>query len=669
MSEFEWLDRVWRERFTPPDEREIWEFIAEEGELPSVYAVDGKLDIETAPMIKEPLRALRNPTKRNVICMCAVQTLKTLIGECWLVWLIKNAPGPTQWLQPDDQEAKEHAMERFLPLLEKFPIVHQLYTGNRHDKQTVFIKFINDMYLRMEGASNPGNRQRKSIMNQMCSEVWQVKKWKPGTLKEAAGRLTQYVHNSKRYIESQPGDDAELQTDDMHAEYLTGDQNVWEFACLKCGEYQPYHFHYFRPDGTRAGIRWDTNERTRHANGQWRETELLPTIRMECIYCGHPHYDDAQTRRRMAANGRHKPQRTDADPATVSYNWNQWAMPQLPWWETKIGGVKNFLLAHEQAKRGDERALKEFYQKVCGEPYHPHKHGVFARLETIEVQTSAADKAKAIVVQGITFEVRMMAVDVQADHFWVVVQIWSLNGDSLTLWAGKCAGWDDVRARQEEFQVEDKDVCVDVQHRRHEVIENCTRFGNWVNDPRTGRKAWVCWKALQGSDQDNFEWRPRTGPKKGQRVQLPYQWPPETGDPTHGLDPSNPKLLEYFKEFKGKVCQVMMWSNPWIKDVVIARRDGRARGVVCLVARGDWNAEFSRQMHSQKKVLAQGKYGGGKWKYEKFRDDHIFDAVCMIHVRAFQRHLVRPTAEKVVELTQAATETKPAPAPEEAAAT
>src|SRR5436190_5808794 len=124
MSDY--LSKVWEDYFTPPDTREIWEWLLEEGELPSAYA--SQLDVDEAPMIKEPWRALKKPMVRNVIDMCAVQCLKTLIGEGWLLWLVENDPGPTQWLQPDDQEALEHCDERFMPLIEKYPIVHRYFT-------------------------------------------------------------------------------------------------------------------------------------------------------------------------------------------------------------------------------------------------------------------------------------------------------------------------------------------------------------------------------------------------------------------------------------------------------------------------------------------------------------------------------------------------------------
>src|ERR1051325_996644 len=117
------LSELWQQSFGEYDVREIWQWAAEEGELPNIYAVTGRLDVATCPMIKGPLEALRRKTVRHVIAMCGVQCLKTLIGELWLCWSIVNDPGPAQWLQRTDEEAKEHSRERFSKLLNSFPVL------------------------------------------------------------------------------------------------------------------------------------------------------------------------------------------------------------------------------------------------------------------------------------------------------------------------------------------------------------------------------------------------------------------------------------------------------------------------------------------------------------------------------------------------------------------
>jgi len=631
------LNAAWARACTPADKREIWEWLHDEGEFPSgTYAVPGRLDISTCPMLKEPFRALRSPIVRNVVVMAGVQCLKTLLGEGWLLWSIVNDPGPTQWLQPDDEEAREHAQERFLPLVEKFPAVHRFFTGSRFDKQNNFLKFAH-MFLRMEGANNRGNLQRKSIKNQMRSEVWQAGKWPPGRLKEADSRGLQFVHNSKSYTESQPGWHLDYGVDDMHAAFHAGDRNELNFRCESCARLQPFTWDHRRQDGTRAALRWDDNERTRRENGEWRWAELLQTVRYECIHCGHRHHDDPLTRRRMTASLEFVPQNPQADPATRTFTWNQLAMPTLSWFETKIGGVKNFLIAHAQARRGHDAALRDFWMKVCAEPYHPAKHGAAGDLETIELSLDARPSTlDPIEANGILFKHRLGACDVQQDHFWFLAEIWSDQGDSLTLHAEKLFDWETVILRQQQFGILDQDFTVDVSHRSLEVKTQCTERGHWGS--HGGLRAWLCWKALRGSDQPHFIWVPKTGPRKGQRIQLPYTWPPEVGDPCAGLPANHPKRAH----FKGRTCPVITWSNPTIKDLVIARRDGKAKDVQSLVARGEWNEDFRMHMHSQRKIPKPRTKGSDVWVWVKFRDDHLLDCKCMVTVRAFQKGLLSP---------------------------
>lgn len=625
-----YLDHSWQTGVTERDNREIWEW-AQDGELPPVYAVSGKLDIDTAPMIKQPLRDLKNPIVRHVVCMSGVQCLKTLLGELWLLWLVENDPGPTQWLQPTDQEAEEHAEERFTPLIEAFPRINRFYTPNRHHRKKNFIRFVH-MYLRMEGAESKSNVQRKSIKNQMRSEVWQKEYWIPGRLKEADSRLTQFVHNSKAYTESQPGFDADMQVDDMHATYLTGNQNQWCFPCLSCGKMQPYFWSYVRADNTRAGLRWTQSPATmRETNSTdpnliFRWSELKASIRYECIYCGHPHADDPITRRRMGAGGEHLAQNGGADAATTSYNWGQLAMPQLSWFETKIGGVKNFLLASAAFKQGNEKPLIDFFMKVAAEPYNPRKHGAFRKPETILISTDP-EKEDVLEHGGFQFPHRCMTVDVQAEEFWVLVMAFSKEGHILIVWFGNVPRWQDVEDAQKRFKIPSRNVGIDISHRTTEVIRECCRHGEIYG--KADQKLFETWIAFRGSDLPHFRWKnpKKSTPQSPVYEVLPYSWPPEWGDPCKGLNASDPLR----KELGGKRCPIVDWSNPTIKDEAQARFRKKAEGVIDLVLRGDWNDEYSRQRDSQTKVMADSKYArAAPWKYVKrHKDDHGNDCYCM----------------------------------------
>jgi hypothetical protein len=628
MNNASFLDAIWRRNLAPPDRRPIWQWAAEEGTLPSCYAITGRLDVAPVPFVRDPLAALGDPRVREVVCQSAVQCCKTLVGELWLLWTICENPGPTQWLQPTDEEAHEHAQERFLHLVENFPVVHRFYTGNRHDRLTTFINFSH-MWLRMEGAENLGNLQRKSVKNQMCSEVWMKDRWKPGHLKQAASRLTQFDFASKRYIESQAGEAG----DDMDEAWRAGDQSVWHFGCLNCGHLQPYAWSVIRPDGTRAGMRWEDSDRIRRPDGQWRWGELAATVRYECRKCGHAHADDARTRRLMNDAGKYISLNPEAPATTRSFAWNQLAMPNLGWFESRIGGVKNFLLAHDQAKKGYDLPQKEFFQKVLAEPYDPERFAHFDRLPTVEISTPAPDTKKFWDKQTCIF----LSVDVQMDHFWGLVSAWSAAGDDCVLWAGKLITWDDVAAKQQEYYVPDQDVSVDAKFRQNEVYRQCASHGHWETDAR-GVKYWFCWKALKGDDRAEFIYIPKRGPQKGRKLRLPYSWPPASGDPCLGLasdDPARQQLI-------GRFCPVIFWSNPTIKDVAGSRRDNMARGIQSILAPGNWNDELSRQMFSEQRKSVTNTLGQQSWKWMRLgkRPNHLWDCYCMTVARAFMKRLL-----------------------------
>jgi hypothetical protein len=627
--------------------------------------------------------------------MAGVQCLKTAAGEMWLTWLVPNDPGPTQWLQNTDEEGAEHAKERFIPLMEKFPIVHSFYRPSRHDKTDTFIRFKH-MWMRIEGVDNKANLQRKSVKNQMRSEGWQKQYWKPGRLKEAMSRQTQFAYSSKGYTESQPGwvirdDNGEIIGDDLYVHYMTGTQQTWHFHCLGCGRPQPYYWTFDREDGTRAGMIWETSPKTRRvlpdgSLGQWRWGELAPTIRYECIFCGHGHTDDVLTRRRLTENSHYialNPHKEvisnqsgeviseetarrgiiDWDPdydfaPHESFNWNQLGMPTLNWFETKIGGVKNYLIAKEQADKGYWLPLEEFMQKVVAQPVDLAKRRLHPRLPTIEISTLQVEE-NAIVYNGIRFTHVFMAVDVQEDHFWYLVLAFSADGKFLILDFGKAYSWGQIEAKQTEHKVLDQNVSVDCRHRQNEVYFECTAHGHW--ETIENNKYWMCWKALRGSDERTFSYTVKKGRERGRRISLPYTWPPQMADPCIGLSAQD----ERRKRVVGRYCPVITWSNPTIKDTAKVLRDSIAKKTRGFMKPGDWNDECSEHLFSEKKIPVRNKLGHVDWKWMVIgkKPNHGWDDFCMIVNRAIMMRLLGQATDSSTEGSEGSKEETDQPEP------
>jgi len=243
------------------------------------------------------------------------------------------------------------------------------------------------------------------------------------------------------------------------------------------------------------------------------------------------------------------------------------------------------------------------------------------------IELTSADGA--IVHDGKTFTILLMAVDVQTYGFWVVVEAWTPAGDDIVLWAGLLQTWEEVAAKQLEHHVPDGLVTVDCRFRPHDVFVQCTRHGSW--ETVEGGKRWQCWRAAKGESGDGFFYRPRHGPKKGQAILMPYVWPLPKGDPCHGLAHDDKSVLDV----RGRFCSIVVWYHGWIKQVVDERRDspkGRS-----YVLKGPWNQDYARQMYSERKEFNPTTR---KWFYVTFRANHMRDCRCMSQTRAFMLRII-----------------------------
>lgn len=610
---------AWR----PADRRPIYEWASENVNLPSAYAIQGPFHVEKSRYLIEPFHAIADDSVRVVTVRKGIQTGGSMLADITSCHVICNRPMHVFWNFPTDDAALDYGNRRAMPLFEACPPIAQKFSSiHRHKKRKNEILF-GPMFIALQGA-NKRNLQSHSVPFIINDELWE---WDVGMYQQALGRVAYYSWRSKVLNISQAGELG----DDLDQEYEAGTQEVWHFSCPECRVYQPFEWtirlRERGPDGQPkfAGMTWDTNGHTR-PGGKWHFERLKPTIRYRCAYCGHDIHDTPPERRALNDTGRFEVKNPHASHERRSFHWNSIACDEVRWEVL----VEEYLRAKDQEKLGNRIPLREFWKKRMAEPFDVERHSSVDLLPTIDIVTQSDKGAE---IQGVLFQHRLAAVDVQHTSFWMLVQMWSAAGDILTCWGGQCYSWEEVAQRQQEFGVQSKNLLVDVQHRRQEVIRECVRRGQKEALPDK-RLAWFSWKAMEGTDLRGFTHKVKVPGKPDKSVLLPYS-EEQKADPCLGLRDGDPLL----KELAGRRCPLYRWSNPWIKDIVIDRRDGKT-GLKFLTASGEWNAEFSRQMHSQRKRLIQDKLGQGKWKWEKFRDDHLLDCACMIMVRAFQLRIL-----------------------------
>ena len=111
------LKRNWQASLSPPDRRPIPDWLHDHWVLPASYAQPGRFDINTSRHLVAPFLAFQNDFTREISCMAAIQTGKTLVAEGCITWALSNSPGPTMWTFQTDDDATEHCNQRFMAAL------------------------------------------------------------------------------------------------------------------------------------------------------------------------------------------------------------------------------------------------------------------------------------------------------------------------------------------------------------------------------------------------------------------------------------------------------------------------------------------------------------------------------------------------------------------------
>lgn len=611
-SEEERLEAIWRQAWTPPDRSPPWKWAEKHcGRIP--YSnLPGRFRSDNSPWMREPMEVLVDPRVKECQIMAAIQASKTLLMELGSAYIISNMPGPMLWLGQQDDEAKDHSVNRLQPLYAEIEPVKRLLHPNRHRVKTDTVSYINGMTQWMRGAMNKTNLQTRSIRWLLGDETW---RWPAGHMEEAKGRTTAFGWLGKCFFVSQAGE----WEDDTHLQWLAGDQRTWNFRCPHCGEWQPYSWDQ---------MRWDS---VRLASGARDYTSTKASVRYACATpnCGAEFEDTDRNRLLLSSQGKFVAMNPGAPPDMVSFHWN--GMASTSWAYL----VQLYLQAKDAAKKGDLELLKIFYQKRLALPWtdelEDFKMEIEATYEAPEDLEVLWDREGRINRKGrvlpafdptnededvdrrAEIPLRFMTVDVQMDHFWVVVRSWSDDGSSrLARFRGgnegdeSVIGWEELRGIQKEFGVADHLVFVDAGYSTSTVYDKCATYG---------------WTALMGQDRAGYIHTQKSRKSKRMVKRERYY------SPVRRVDRGN-----------GRAARVHYYSNLNAKDILNRLRQNQDPGLGPTWEVFDGvSDEYLRQMESEQRVKK-----GTRWIWEQIgkRHNHGWDCEVMQIVAALMLKLV-----------------------------
>jgi hypothetical protein len=597
--------------FKRPYRGEIYDY-ANTLKLGAGYAVKGKFDINTARHLIEPLRALRNPKIRVVVIQGAVQTVKSLVSDLWVPYLIEHEPGDILWLFEDDAKAKYYAETRAMPLIRSIPsIAKMLESVHRDDKTKTKLKFSH-MNLVMCGL-NEGNVQSISWRYVIIDEAWMARA--NGLIRQAKDRTKQYPDTSKILILGQGG----WADEDFDREFKDTDQRMLHYNCPSCGGSQPFELAVARPDdfpdvelrGKYAGLGWDTNDITR-PNKRWNFDEVGKTAHHRCYHCDFRIEDTPDVRRRLNDSYHYVARNPGAEASRVGFQWPGEASMRVKFSDLAIKYLKAKIAKEEL---GYILPMQEYYMKDRGLTWSADSESE-VRIVTSEDYDPAGEwKDEAY---------RFLIADCQKElkKFFVGVFAVAQNGEARELCREEVPSFEAIREVQLKWNVKDQRVFLDCGYQMTKVLRQCVRFGHkgWVMQGRRRVEAWLSWAGLKGSGQETFlRVNPRTELKEWRIVSERKFY-----DVNEGTNLRLPRAPWY------------EWSNLHCKDILQTRLDGTP-GMPKLYTLPDKLApddpwSWSMQVRSERRIES---FVNGKkraiWKLiSETRPDHERDKLGML---------------------------------------
>lgn len=347
------------------------------------------------PYLREIMDCLSvtSPVRRVVFKKCA-QIGATEAGNCWVGYIIDQAPGPTLAVQPTVELAKRFSKQRIDPMVTDSPRLRERVAPSRarDSGNTVLAKEFPGGIIVMTGANSAVGLRSMPARYLFLDEVDGYPpdvdgEGDPISLAEARART--FSFRSKEFMASTPGLKG---TSVISREYERSDQRRFFVPCPECGGEQVLSFDRLRMVDDEA--------------------------RYECEHCQHLIAEHFKTR--MLAEGRWKPTAICADPHTQGYHLNALYSPigWLSW--TEIVRQWN----EKASKSVDDR--KAFINTVLGEAYEEETNPIPDWMRLYERREEWAHKI--VPERGLFLTA---GADVQLDRIEVDIWAW---GRGLESW-------------------------------------------------------------------------------------------------------------------------------------------------------------------------------------------------------------------------------------------
>ena len=431
-------------------------------------------DPSAFPHLHLPAEIMDREPGATVALMQPPQKGKSLLAQLHLARNCAVSPARTLMYSPTDKEMRSFSDEKLKPLLESVPeIQRNMPLAPNEQGGKVMFPFV-DGPLSLLSANILAHRNSRSGQVIVMDESWQ---YDHGAIAEINRRSEAEAYKwCRRIIHTMTGP-----TEGTEAATLweSSSMHTWHVPCPHCNTMQVIergaksHQH---------GIRWDTTEDT-IKDGVWIPREAAKTVRWVCPSCGESTTWTRAFQRSMMTEGKYLPTNPSPEPNIYGFRINSWVFE--PWGDL----VSEWLAAvnHRRFSFGEiedfvrKKDVRIFKAQVSTASIIDYPEGSYAMLDAWEHEGEDRNK----------HPLRFMTVDVQQNHFWVLIRSWSNKeghiGESRLRYFGKVLTTSEIEDIRKAHNVKPNMVWVDSAYNPTYVAQICAGKGYIMFDSTSAK--------------------------------------------------------------------------------------------------------------------------------------------------------------------------------------
>jgi len=473
---FEW-SLAEREAWKLPRKVTVSEWADENRVLDAMSSAEpGQWRTERTPYLKGIMDAFTDPEIEDITIMSSTQVGKTESVYNCIGYIIDQDPAPILLVMPRGDDADYVSQNRLKPMLNASPALVKHKTKNLDDITKEKFQ-LDRMVLYFTGSNSPAGLASKPIRYLFFDEVDKFPKFsgKEADPIQLATERTRTFWNRKIVKVSTPT----TREGYIFREYEKSDQRRYYVPCPECGHYQVLNF--------RPGVHYPEGE---------RDPEVIRDKKLawyECENCKRHIKDEEKSKMLnhgvwLAEGQKIKPDGTITGkrPKTTraGFWFNALYSPWVSWSDVAAEFIrsKGYI---ELLMNFVNSWLAELWEEKAGES----KPEVLIKL--------AGEHEEGVVPPGAL--VLTAGVDVQKDHFYIVIRGWGYSEESWLIRACRVESWEDMiailfRTKYPKAKTNIKGVeplsvrlsCIDSGYRTDEVYEVCRQWRD-VARPTKGR--------------------------------------------------------------------------------------------------------------------------------------------------------------------------------------